>query len=154
MRVQWAVPIVFGIALMLGFTPAQSNAENSACDKILELVAAGKIPAQAAEKILEKLACDEKVVKITTIFVATGDPVPDVSCTIQTPSEGLFEEGVTDVNGELILTVPNTISEIFQTNCIRSEAPALFGTECEVALTNSFTEIEIVLFGGPTGGCF
>ncbi len=139
---------------MLGFPPIQSNAENPTCDKIEELVAAGKIPAKVGANLLEKLDCDTKVVKITTIFISTGEPVSDVFCTIQTPSEGFFEQGVTDVNGELVLTVPNTVNEIFQTNCIRSESPALFGTLCDVALTGPLTEIEIVLSGGPGDGCF
>ena len=125
------------------FAKKGENNGNNGCDK-----------SNPNSKVCEKNPKTEppvQTVKVTVINIL-GDPVPEASCTLVDNGGILLAEGVTDVNGELVVTVPNTVSEIFQTNCIRSESPALFGTQCNVALTDPFTEI-IVITSGATG-CF
>ena len=141
----WAVSVVFGIALMLGFTPVQSIAVSPACDKILDLVAAGKIPVKAAAKILEKLDCDEKVVIITVIN--GGNPAPDASCKNILGSE----QGIADANGEVVLIVPATLTKI-TVGCSVPDFPVpQSGLKCDVPLTGAITNIEVII--GVGGGC-
>jgi len=146
--------VVFGIALLLGFPPVQSNAESPACDKIEELIAAGKIPAEVGAKLLEKADCDTQVVKITAINASTGQPFEGAKCVISF-DEGLIVEGLTDVNGEVVLIVPAELDLIRQTQCIElvPVPPGPSGIQCNVSLNGVFTEIEIQIPSGG-GGCF
>jgi len=153
MKGYWAIPVIVGIALMLGFPPIQSNAANPACEKIEELVAAGKMPAEVGAKLLEKVDCDTQVVKINTISSLTDEPEPDTACAIFVSGVLLFE--VTDDNGELVLTLPNTVIEISSLSCGAGTFPPnlLLGTLCNVPLTGSFTEIDLILFPFSGGAC-
>ena len=112
MGFQWAVPVIFGIALMLGFPPVQSNAESPACDKIVELIVAGKIPPEAGAKILENLGCNAKIL---VVFFHDGDnnPIPNTVCTLSDPFS-LLDSGITDADGIIIFLVSATIAEV---NC-------------------------------------
>ena len=151
----WAVPIVFVIALMLGFTPVQSNAEDTSCDEIEELIIARKIPAEVGAKILEKADCDTQVVKITAIIESTGEPAEGANCRISL-GEGLFVEGLTDVNGEVVLIVPAEIDSVSQIHCAEAVLvpPGPSGRQCNVSLTGFYTEVEIVIGSSGSVGCF
>jgi len=110
----WAVPVVFGIALMLGIPPIQSNAESPECDEIEELVAAGKIPAEAGAIILEMLDCDATVV-IVFFHDENNVPIPKAVCGVGyfIPDATVNQFEATNEDGLAILIIPVT-SPVFQ----------------------------------------
>ena len=110
----WAVSVVFGIALMLGIPPIQSNAESPECDEIEELVAAGKIPAEAGAIILEMLDCDATVV-IVFFHDENNVPIPKAVCGVGyfIPDATVNQFEATNEDGLAILIIPVT-SPVFQ----------------------------------------
>ena len=120
MKGVWAIPVIFGIALMLGFTPVQSNAESSACDKIVELIVAGKIPPEAGAKILENLDCNAKIL-VVFFHDGNNNPIPNTVCILNDS-----ESGITDADGIIIFLVSafsaevNCTDEFGENHCFKS----------------------------------
>jgi len=92
-----------------------------------------------------------QTIKITVI--KEGERIEGADCRLSFGS-GLIVDGLTDVNGEVLLFVPAELESIIQTKCNEPilVPPGPSGTECNVSLNGVFTEIEIQI--GPSPGCF
>jgi len=95
-----------------------------------------------------------QTVKITVTHADTGQFFEGANCVISF-DDGLIVEGLTDVNGEVLLIVPAELDLIRQTACFEVVPipPGPAGRQCDVSLNGVFTEIEIQIPSGG-GGCF